>query len=365
MLLRAGFLVIPFNAMVSPRITVLEKKLQFKNWVFLMQGSAVVGIVIAIGSAFYLHNAWALIYGYVSESLFKFLLSYIFYPLIPTFEISRDHLKEIISFTRGMYGLPIMMLLFAQMDVIVIGRVLSLELLGLYVLARSISDMPLNFFSKIAQPLLLPSFSTLQDNGEKLNKALLNITNIMATLAIPLFAFLIVFSDMLLSLFYGNIYATMAVPFGILCVYSFVYLCTTIIMSGFISIGKPNLQRVAAIVRTLLFLIIIYPAVKIFGLSGAAASLLIASIVSLVVQQHYLNKIMTVKPEEYCGAWVLGAQISLIVIIPGIMLRLALDSYNVTAVAGGAILCILSWGVGLSKIPLVREKLLTVNPQVP
>ena len=364
MMLRAGFLVIPFNAMMSPRITVLEKRLQFKNWVFLIQGSAVAGIVIAIGSAFYFSNAWALIYGYVSEALFKFLLSYIFYPLIPTLELSRDHLKEIISFSRGMYGLPIMVLLFAQMDVIVIGRVLTLEVLGLYVLARSISDMPVNFFSKIAHPILLPSFAMLQDSRARLNKAILDTTNMMATLAMPLFAFLIIFSDILLSLFYGNIYATVAVPFSILCIYSFLYLSTTIIMSAFISIGKPHLQRKAAIARTCLFLIIIYPATKIYGLSGSAVSLLLATMVSLVIQIYYLKKSMDIGLQEYLYTWTLGTKMSLIVIIPGILLRLALDDYNVVAVAAGGVLCILSWGIGFTRMPLVREKLLAVNLQV-
>ena len=328
MMLRVGFLVIPFNALVSPRITVLEKKMQFLKWVVLIQGSAVAGIIIAIGSALYFQNVWALIVGYVSESVFKCLLSYIYYPIIPALKCNTSCLKDILSFSRGMYGLPIMMLLFVQADIIVIGRVLSLELLGLYVLARSISDMPVNFFSKIAQPVLLPSYSKLQESRDKLRKALLDTTNMMATLAIPLFAFFILFSDIILSLLYGTIYATAAIPFSILCIYSFVYICTAIIMSAFISIGRPNLQRSAAIARTFLFLIIIYPATKICGLSGAASSLLVATCMSLAIQQYYLTKMMDIGITEYCGTWALGAMLSLIVIIPGILLRLVLDGNN-------------------------------------
>ena len=256
------------------------------------------------------------------------------------------------------------MLLFAQMDVIVIGRVSSMELLGVYALARGLAEMPANFFSKIAHPVLLPSFSILQDSRDKLNKAILDTTNMMTTLVLPLFAFFMVFSDLLLSLLYGNIYATAAVPFSILCIYSFVYLCTTIIMSAFISVGKPNLQRMAAVARTALFLVIIYPATKYFGLPGAAASLLVATIVSLVIQQHYLKKVMNIGLHEYFGTWMLGTKISLIVIIPGILLRLVLDGYSVVAVASGSLLCVLSWGIGITQMPLIREKLLTANTQM-
>ena len=119
----------------------------------------------------------------------------------------------------------------------------------------------------------------LQDSRDKLNKALLDTTNIMATLAMPLFAFLHCIFRYNAVLLYGDIYAASAVPFSILSMYSFVYLCTTIIMGAFMSIGRPNLQRTAAIARTILFLIIIYPATKISVCRVRQPSLLVATIV--------------------------------------------------------------------------------------
>lgn len=350
MMFRVGFLVVLFNAMMSPRIAVLEKQMQFMNWVFLIQGSAVAGIIVAIGLAFYYQDAWALIYGYISETVFKFLFSYVFYPIVPKFQYCRDYLKEIVHFSKGMYGLPIMALLFVQTDILVIGKVLSLELLGLYVLARSISDMPQNLFAKIAQPLLLPSFSILQDNRVKLSKALLDVTNMMAILAIPLFSFFIVYSDIMLSLFFGSIYAAVAVPFGILCIYSFVYISTVIIMSAFISIGRPNLQRTAAIARTVLYLIVIYPAIKYYGLSGAAVSLLLATCLSLVIQQYYLKNMLSISLKKYFRTWALGGMLSLIIVIPGIFIRVMSDCNNTIAVATGAILCLVSWSIGFKRM---------------
>jgi lipopolysaccharide exporter len=357
MILRTGFLAIPFNALVSPRITVLEKKLQFMRWVVLMQGSAVAGIAIAIGSAVYFQNVWALILGYISESVFKCLLSYIYCPIFPVLKFNTVCLKDILSFSRGMYGLPIMMLLFVQTDVIIIGRVLSMELLGLYAIARGLSEIPANFFSKIAHPILLPSFSMLQDNHSKLNNAILDTTNMMATMAIPLFVFFILFSDLLLSLLYGAIYGSMAVTFSILCIYSFVYLCSSIAMSAFISIGMPSLQRTASATRTVLFLVIIYPAVLTLGPSGAAASLLITTIVSLAIQQYYLKNVMMIRVAEYFKTWMLGIKISIIVLIPGITLRIVIKQHDEFVFGSGMILCLIAWIIGIIKMVMLREKL--------
>jgi len=82
-----------------------------------------------------------------------------------------------------------------------------------------------------------------------------------------------------------------------------------------------------------------------------------------VIQKYYLKKIMTIGFTEYCSTWVLGAWISLIVIIPGILLRLVLDGHNKVAVFCGAIMCVVAWCVGFVKMPLVRERILAVNPQ--
>jgi lipopolysaccharide exporter len=361
MVLRVGFLVIPLNALVSPRITVLEKNIQFMKWAILMQGSAVAGVIITVVLAFHFQNVWALILGAVSESVFKCILSYIYCPIIPVLKFNTACLKDILSFSRGMYGLPIMMLLFAQTDVVIIGKVLSIELLGLYIVARGLSEVTVNFYGKIALPVLLPSYSMLRDNIDKLRKVLLDTTNIVATLAIPLFCFLILFSDILLSLLYGKAYGTVAVPFSCLCAYSFMYICSTIVMSAFIAIGKPAIQRTAAASRTVILLILIYPATRIYGLTGATAALLVAVIVSLVIQQYYLRKIMTISLAEYTRTWALGAKISLIVIIPGILFRLMMASQDAAVVTSGLFLCMLAWLVGFINLPLVREKLLTDN----
>jgi O-antigen/teichoic acid export membrane protein len=166
-IMRTAFTVILFRGFTSPNIYLLQKELRFTKWVLLTQGASCLGVLVAIVSAFYLRNVWALVLGYISEAFLTFAFSYIFYPLIPRFKFNSSHASEIIGFSKKVFGLPILMVIYYQADNFVIGKVLSIGTLGLYFLARNLAELPNTIFSKIS-PVLLPAFSLMQDDKVKL-----------------------------------------------------------------------------------------------------------------------------------------------------------------------------------------------------
>src|SRR5664280_882548 len=283
LILRIALIVILFRGLISPKIYLLQKELNFTKWVILTQSASALGIVSAIISAFYLRNVWALVLGYVAEAFLIFIFSYVFYPHIPELQINRSHAKNIMIFSRKVFGLPILMVLYNQADNFVIGKVLSLSTLGLYYLARSLSDMSTTIFSKISA-VFLPAFSLIQDDKEKLKNYLLKLTEIVATFGLPFFTFLIVYASPILTFVYSPEVSTIAIPFRICCIFSFLYLLSVLIMNVAFATGNPDKFRQASLVRTIVFLILLYPATKYFGLIGAALSALFSMCLALIVQ---------------------------------------------------------------------------------
>lgn len=349
-ILRVGFTVLLFTGLINPKLYVLEKEFRFSRWVLIMQGSGVLGTLAAILLAFFLHNVWALVLGYVLEAVLRCLLSFILNPFLPKIIINRAYLTDILDYSRRIFGLPILTMLFFQTDVFVIGKVLTLNKLGLYTLARDLAIMPNTFLTKIIQPLVLPAFSELQDDKEKLKHALLTVTRVIATFGIPFIAFMIVFSKPILTVIYGIQYASVFVPFSIFCIYALVFLCSTFIMNIFLAIGKPDLQRTASLFRTILFIIIIYPATKGFGLTGSSCAMLLAMCSSLTLQIIYLNRLINISIYEYVRNFTQGILLSLIVIIPGIFQRLFFINEGFISMLVGISFCIAAWCVGIYKI---------------
>jgi len=353
--LRMGFLVLLFNALVSPRVHVLEKELKFWDWILLMQGTAVIGIFISVALAFIIGNIWALVWGYLTESFLKVLISFSLYPFRPRLKFNRAYSREITAFSRRIFGLPILMMLFVRIDTFVIGRVLSLEVLGMYRLAQDLPDIPNKVFSRVSQ-VVLPAFSLIQDDITKLRQAIISLTKGFATLGIPFFAFLILFSEPILSVVYDPRYSVMSIPLKICCLYMFIYMATVLNMNIYMALGEPQFHRIAAIARTGLFLIIIYPATKTFGVVGASLSALVAITVSWMIQMIYLRKLMDLDMAEYLSCFIQGIVLSLLIIIPGAFFKFFIDLKPILMVFAGGTLCLIAWIIGFKRMGIYRRQ---------
>lgn len=351
--LRVGFLVIPIEGAVSPRLTLLEKELNYRKWAMIVQGSAFTGITVAIASAFYFQNVWALVIGYVTESSIRCIASQVICPQRLSLRINMDYLREVLTFSRRIFGLPILMLLYAQADTFVIGRVLSMELLGFYALAKSLSEVPTMLIAKIVNPVLLSATARLKSSEEAVRGVLISVIEIIMTFGMPAVALMIVLSKNILTVLYGSPFAVVALPFGILSLNALAYIGSSVAMTLFIAMGRPDLQRIAAFVRTALFLALVYPATALFGLTGTATAALLAMLCCLSIQFLYLRKALRLKLREYARAFLHGLKLSLVVILPGVFLNPVFQDDRVVLTIG-VFLCVMSWIRGYNKLALIK-----------
>jgi len=351
--LRVGFLVIPIEGAVSPRLTLLEKELNYRKWAIIVQGSAFTGITVAVVSAFYFQNVWALVTGYVTESSIRCIASQVICPQRLSLSINAYYLREVLTFSKRIFGLPILMLLFTQADTFVIGRVLSMELLGFYALAKSLSEVPTMLIAKIVNPVLLSATSRLKSSEEAVRGVLISVIEIIMTFGMPAVALMIVLSKNILTVLYGSPFAVVALPFGILSLSALAYIGSSVAMTLFIAMGRPDLQRIAAFVRTALFLALVYPATALFGLTGTATAALLAMLCCLSIQYLYLRKTLRLKLREYARAFLNGLKLSLVVIFPGAFLHYVFQDDRVVLTIG-VFLCVMCWIRGYNKLALIK-----------
>lgn len=351
-ILRIGFLVVLLNGLISPRVHLLEKALHFKKWIILMQGAAICGVIIAIAASFYLRSVWGLVLGYLSESFLRLILSFIFCPILPSFIISREYMGHVIQFSKRMFGLPILMMIYAQLDIYIIGKLLSVKALGMYVLVRSLADMPGTFFSKIVEPIILPVFSKHQDNISEIKRLILLITKLSGLVLIPFSCFMIFFAKPVLRIVYGIDYAALAIPFAIMALSILIIMMATTIVQAYFALGQPNLHRNASIARTLIFIILIYPAIKILGLTGAALAALVAMVILISVQLLYARRIFRFSVGEYLMTWLPGFHSALIIAIPGILLNVFFNIQGILFFLIGMVLCLAAWSYSAIRIML-------------
>ncbi|MHC4213271.1 MAG: oligosaccharide flippase family protein [Planctomycetota bacterium] len=347
-LLRVAFVSIALNGLMSPRVHVLEKKIEFGKWVFLYQGSGLVGTLVGLGIAlFAFRSVWALLIGFLAEGVFRCLLSFVLCPFLPRMHINRENLGEVLKYARRMLGVPILAVIAFRMDILVLGKVVSAEQVGMYWLALQLALQTSTLFSKVVYPILLPAFAEKQDDKGAIRNAAMKITTYTSVFGIPIVTFLVVCATPILSIIYGSRYGVVAVPFALLCIHVLVRIQGSILSQIYFAIGKPNLHRRFVMLRLAILVCLMYPAIKQFGLVGSAAVVLLANSVGLCMQVVWMHKSIGLRFGRYAFCWVPGLKLAAIVLVPALMAKLFDNDMFLLNIIIGGLACLVACAVGL------------------
>ena len=347
LLVRVAFLSILFNGFISPMAHVLEKKFKFGRVVIITQGSFILGIAVTIILAFMMKNVWAIVIGLTSIGLSRCLMSYLLCPFMPKLAYDRKSFQGLYRFAKGMVGLPVLTYIAFNIDVLVAGKLVSTSLVGFYGMALTLAVAPQDLFSRIISPILFPAFAEKQDDKEALCMAVLKITRVIALFAVPLTVLAIICSKTLLSLVYGTQYSAVAVSFGLLCIYTLLLIQGTTLANVFFGIGQPAKHRVFVGLRALILVVLMYPAIKLFGLTGAAGVVLLASFIAVCVQVAVMHKTIGLGILSYVISWLPGLVLAVPIFAIVRLLQYCKPDLPVRHLAIGILLCIVVCSTGL------------------
>ncbi len=353
-LLQVAFLALLFRGLVSPRAYVLEREYKFGKVVLLIQGSGILGALIAVVLAFILRSVWALVIGFVAEYVIMCAISYIFVPIKPSFKINRADLAELLRFARGMFGLPILTVIALKMDVLVLGKVVPEGELGMYFLATMFVQLPIFLFGRIVNPVLLPAFSEKQDDEHSLCNLILKTTRVSAIFGIPLTAFMTSCAGGILVLSYGPKYIAVAIPMAILSLMVLAQTQAPIFASAFLAAGKPHLHRRFTALRVAIIVGFLYPGVLYYGLIGAAVVVVSGYLIALFMQVIWFRRIVELRPVVYLRGLIPGLLLAIPIVAVVGLFRLV--GINNAVVLFGIGLVLFTGSIAVGGYMLSRSK---------
>jgi PST family polysaccharide transporter/lipopolysaccharide exporter len=298
-LVRVAFLSVFFRGLFSPMAFVAIKQMKFLRWISINHLGGIIGIVATVIMAFYMRNVWALVIGFALQSIVRSILSYIVCPFMPGLTFNKEHTRALIKYVTGILGLPILTFIFMRVDVFVIGKLCTKYDLGLYSMALTLAYIPQQIVASLISEVVLPAFSKIQEDYERLNRSLIMITRMIAMVGFPMLFVMGLYGNEILYLVYGPEYAAVAIPFALIATTALLTLCSTPIAGFYFAIGKPGLHRYFTLVRAILILLIIYPLVLYYGLVGAAAAGVISMVVGYILQVGRINKLTNLNLFSY------------------------------------------------------------------
>jgi O-antigen/teichoic acid export membrane protein len=346
-LVRVAFLSILFNGFISPRAHILEKNFSFGRAVVITHGSSILGTIVTIILAFAIRNVWAIVIGFAATGFARCLMSYALCPFVPKFAYHKESFQGLFHFAKGMFGLPVLAYIAFNIDVLVAGKLVLTSLVGLYGMAMTLALAPLDLFSGIISPVLLPAFAEKQDDGKALCKAVLQITKYTALFVIPPTALAVICSGTVLTIVYGAEYSTVTVPFCLLCIYVVLLIQGNIFTSVFFGIGQPAKNRAFVGLRALVLAALIYPGIKFFGLTGAAAVVVLASFAAMCLQLTVIRKTIGLNIFDYATSWLPGLVLAVPILVTIVVVQRLKPGCPTVHLTVGALSCIVVCLTGL------------------
>jgi lipopolysaccharide exporter len=355
-LLRVALLGIVLDGMLSPRAKLAQKEMKFSRWTLISNGGAICGVILTIALSFVLRDVWALAIGYCGENAFRCLFSYILCPGLPSLKWDKQAFQDLMKFSKGMVGLSFLNLVFARSDIFVLGKLYSPGALGLYTMAVFLVQAPSGFIVNMLSTTLLPAFSHVQSDKERLNRMLSEVTSWVILLGLPAVAMIWLCGSSLLTITYGARYAASSAALVLAAGVALLNTLNSQVTILFYAAGRPALHRRAVAASAVVMIIAIYPACKYLGLVGGQIAALLAIAASYLLQIVRARSITGLSLLQYGRALVPATLVSAGIVAVGVgvsLLGLATRPLDNIAVAFAA--CIVAYALSVPVLIKTRQ----------
>jgi O-antigen/teichoic acid export membrane protein len=354
-LIRVAFLASIANGFFSPRGYLAIKQMRYLQWSLISLGAGASGIVVTVLMVLKLRNAWGLVFGYVAEAAIRTILSFVLCPFMPGLEFDKHHSSALMHFSKGMAGLPIMTMIYSQADSFVVGKLFSQHVMGLYAMASALAKGPLMLIGNNSMSLLLPLLTEAREQRARFNRIVLGSNNALLLAGLLIVGAAWIFGDLILGVAYGPLYSAVAGPFAILITSNVAMMVRAPVVCAYLALGLSARHRGYSLALTIIVVALIWPMTRFFGLAGAAATPLIAVVITHVLRLFDLRKVAGTPVRAYFDGCVQVALLISPVLIVATLVRMG-ASLSLPLMAAGIVLLLVcvagGWALGGMRQPL-------------
>ena len=178
--------------LMPTRVSTALRHLQLGQVTLFKLISQLIGIVIIVFLAWQMQSVWALVFGSLASSLVLVLVMHFGLPgHVNRLRWNRAAGFEIVSFGKWIFLSTICGFLVAQGDKVILGKLLTIETLGIYSIGFFLASFPVLLAETVTRKVLIPLYrerppSASRDNFVTIRKLRFGVTGGVFTLLIAL-----------------------------------------------------------------------------------------------------------------------------------------------------------------------------------
>jgi O-antigen/teichoic acid export membrane protein len=250
--------------------TIAQKRLQIAKLSIFDTSTFFISSVVNVVWAWFTPTIWALVFGGLSGSAVVTIASYFLVPDVkPRLHISKKYFWEIIHFGKWIFLSSIVVYLSTYIDRLYLAKVISLELVGIYGIARSLSDLTGNFVLKLGNAVLFPFIASHSHASRVELRGQLAPLRLKLLLAAALgFSCFVAAADFVIKSLYDERYHAATWMLPILVLGSWFSTLATINESMLLGLGKPSYGAFSNGSKFVFLLVGLWLGVAFFGVLG-------------------------------------------------------------------------------------------------
>lgn len=186
---------IPMLSFSSIQQALFRRNFDYKSMFAARMVNTLVPVFVTIPLAFVLRNCWALILGTLTQHVLDAVILTAKSKWKPKFSYSFSELKKMLSFTIWTMIEALSIWLSINIDVFILGRILSDYELGLYKTSLTSVNQITNIVTSTVVPVLFAALARTQSDDQKFQDTLFSFINKCALLLIPMSVGIFVYSD--------------------------------------------------------------------------------------------------------------------------------------------------------------------------
>jgi O-antigen/teichoic acid export membrane protein len=225
----------------SPSPSILNRRMALDKVIIFDVIVQLLSLIALTSLAYWFRSLWAFAIGGLFGATVRAIGSYMLVPeKRPKFAWNREVLSELLSFGRWMFLATALMFLAEQADRLIIGKLLSFGLVGVYTIAATLANMPREVIKSLSFRVIFPTISNQTDLPREILRA-----KILQQRRLIIFAFAILLAalvnvgDLVIARLYDERYtqATWMMPILSCGIWFSVLFYTT--SPALLALGKP------------------------------------------------------------------------------------------------------------------------------
>jgi len=297
LMVRVVGITVIINSLYIVQSAALTREMAFKQQLKVSLPASVISGIVAVTLAYFQYGVWALI----TQTIVMSMCNCLFYWKLRIWRASfRFSLKACVDLLRfGSFLLleRLTQIPFRYMYVVVIAKMFSAPVAGLYYLAEKLREIAISQLVSSIETVTYPALVQLQGDGVSLKGAYRNILSVTTFVVFPSFIFLAALADPLFSLILPEKWSEVIPLIQLISLASVLVPLHSMNLNILKVKGRSDLVFYIGLVKKGIAILILLVSFS-YGVTGILIGQVINSIIGYLPNSIYAKKLLDYSPSE-------------------------------------------------------------------